>query len=113
MTEQPDESERIDASDLAQRMRRGDPTLLVCAYEADVAWRKYGLVGAIPSSDLEDQLDDFEPGGLVVLYCRCPREKTATEAARALAARGVEGLRVLAGGYDAALEAGLRPLRRR
>ena len=112
MAVQPDESERIEASDLAQRMRGGGPTLLVCAYEADVAWRKYGLVGAIPLSDLEEQLDDLEPGGLVVLYCRCPREKTADKAARALAARGVEGVRVLAGGYDAALEAGLRPLRR-
>ena len=112
MVGEPDESERIDAAALAQRMRRGDPTLLVCAYEAEVAWRKYGLVGAIPLSDLEDQLDDLEPGAVVVLYCRCPREKTADEAARALVARGVEGARVLAGGYDAALEAGLRPLRR-
>ncbi len=113
MAVQPHESERIDAADLAQRMRRGDPTLLVCAYEADVAWRKYGLVGAIPRRDLEDHLDDLDPGGLVVLYCRCPREKTATEAATALAARGIDRVRVLAGGYDAALEAGLRPLRRR
>ena len=104
--------ERIDAFELARRMRRGESALLVCAYAADVAWRKYGLVGAIPLTDLEDQLDELEPGALVVMYCRCPREKTAEEAARVLAARGVAGARVLAGGYDAALEAGLRPLRR-
>jgi rhodanese-related sulfurtransferase len=112
MAVQPDECERIDAVDVARRMRSGEPLLLVCAYEADVAWRKYGLVGAIPRSELEDHLDDLQPGGLVVLYCRCPREKTATEAATALAERGFDRVRVLAGGYDAALEAGLRPLRR-
>jgi rhodanese-related sulfurtransferase len=112
MAEPVETPERIDAVDVARRMRSGEPLLLVCAYEADVAWRKYALVGAIPLRELEDQLDQLDPGGTVVLYCRCPREKTAEEAARALAARGIAGARVLAGGYDAALEAGVRPLRR-
>ena len=104
--------EPIDAADVARRLRSAEPLLLVCAYEADVAWRKYGLAGAWPLSALEDRIGELEPGGLVVFYCRCPRDKTSTQAARALQARGFEGARVLAGGYDAALAAGLRPLRR-
>jgi len=84
----------------------------VCAYEAEVSWRKYGLAGGWPLSALDERRAELEPDGLVVFYCRCPREKTADQAARALRARGMDSARVLAGGYDAALVAGLRPLRR-
>lgn len=112
MAEPTQTPERIEAADVARRMRSGEPLLLVCAYEADVAWRKFALAGAWPLSALDDRMGELEPGGLVVFYCRCPKDKTASDAARALAERGFEGARVLAGGYDAALAAGLRALRR-
>jgi rhodanese-related sulfurtransferase len=112
MDEQHEEAQRIDAAEVVRRLRGGEPIALVCAYDSDVAWRKLGLAGAWPLSALGERADEVGPDGIVVLYCRCPREKTSDQAARALRARGFGGARVLAGGYEAALAAGLRPLRR-
>lgn len=107
---QPAPVGRIAAEEVARRLRAGQALLLVCAYDSPVAWGKLGLVGALPLGQLAERL---EPGAEVVLYCRCPSDRTAERAARDLRARGLATPLVLEGGYEAALAAGLRPLRRR
>ena len=47
----------------------------------------------------------------MVFYCRCPADRTADRAARRFQASTGLPARVLAGGYEAAVTAGLRPLR--
>ena len=103
---------RIEASELVARLRAGDPLLLVCAYDSPVAWSKFALAGALPLPALADRLDGLEED-LVVFYCRCPSDRTADRTARRFQASTGLQARVLAGGYEAAVTAGLRPLPRR
>jgi rhodanese-related sulfurtransferase len=101
---------RVEACEVLARLRAGEPLLLVCAYDSPVAWSKLGLAGALPLAALEARLDGLEEE--VVLYCRCPADRTAERAARRLQAEAGVRAGVLAGGYEAAVAAGLRPLRR-
>lgn len=102
---------RVGAAEVVARLRAGEPLLLVCAYDSAVAWSKFGLAGALPLEALVERLQGLEEE--VVLYCRCPDDRTAERAARRLRATAGVPARVLEGGYAAAVAAGLRPLPRR
>jgi len=45
-------------------------------------------------------------GKTIVTYCRCPGDSTSMTAARRLDTYGIEGVKVLDGGYDAWVAAG-------
>jgi hypothetical protein len=106
----PDPPARLEAAEVVARVRAGE-ALLVCAYDSAAGWEKFGLAGALPLAALRERLDDLT--GPVVLYCRCPADRTAERlAARLRAETGVRAC-VLEGGFEAAVAAGLRPLRRR
>ena len=102
MNEPVSEPTRIPARDLERRLRSGNGTLLVCAYEGDVGFRKFPLAGAISLADLRARLDDLPRDVEIVFYCRCPNDKTALERARELRDLGWSNAKVLAGGFDAA-----------
>lgn len=78
-----------------------DQALLVCAYDSPVSFPKFPLPGALPLARLRELEASLPRDALLVFYCRCPDDKTATERAREYSARGFTRAAVLAGGHAA------------
>ena len=96
-----DEVVRLPAHEVRRRLRSGAGLLLVCAYEGDVGFAKFPLPGAIALAELRARLPGLPRDAEIVLYCRCPADKTALERARELAGLGFANVKVLAGGHAA------------
>ena len=64
-----DETPRISASELRQKLSRGDDTLLVCAYEDAEACRQHSIPGALHLDALQQRLADLDPQQEIVFYC--------------------------------------------
>lgn len=96
-----------DAREVARRLRAGHALELVCAYDNDTSFAKFPLRGASAFGALRARLPELDPATEIVFYCRCPADKTAVAAARELAARGFTNVKALAGGFAAAVAAGL------
>jgi rhodanese-related sulfurtransferase len=95
------EARKISAEELYQLMAGGPrPTILDVrgALARDIS-------GAIPGARFIelDTLGAMAPelgSGVVVVYCNCPNEVSALKAASILEKQGIDGVRVLVGGYD-------------
>jgi rhodanese-related sulfurtransferase len=96
-----DEVDRLPAHEVRRRLRSDAGTLLVCAYEGEVGFRKYPLPGAIALSELRERLAGLPRDAEIVLYCRCPEDRTAVRRARELLDLGFPNVKVLAGGHAA------------
>lgn len=102
---------RSDAREVERALRAGHELHLVCAYETASAWARFGLERALSWQAFQALRPTLDPDARVVLYCRCPADRTAERLARRLAAEGLRGVSVLAGGFEAARVAGMRPAR--
>lgn len=102
------EMERISVDELYEMMQ-GDKKPIVI----DVRPKDFQVSGRIPGAvtlDMES-LDASAIGEAadleVVLYCACPNEASAAQAAKLLASKGFQRIRPLKGGIDAWVAAGL------
>lgn len=113
LTRATNRAPRIDAQELADRLRRGENILLVDVRGADLLppVRLPGSVHAPPGSEAFDGLAATQGHSELVTYCDCPGDVSAARAALDLARRGLP-VRVLSGGFDAWRAAGL-PVERR
>lgn len=98
---------RIQPRELAERMARGDPVLLLDVRGAVPGETR--IPGAVPAGTHQQVLQDLAnaPAGLdVVAYCDCPNDVSAARLAARLRKRGLP-VRVLAGGFGAWVAEGL------
>ena len=65
---QPDQVVRLPAEVVFQKVQEGE-TLLVCAYDTDVAFRAARLEGAISSSQFAKLLPTLDLKQRIVFYC--------------------------------------------
>ena len=65
---QPDQVERVPPEEVFQNMQKGE-TLLVCAYDTDVAFRAARLEGAISSLEFAKLLPTLDLKQRIVFYC--------------------------------------------
>ncbi len=64
----PDQSERLAADAVHERMTKGD-ALLVCAYENDVVFKAAKLEGAISIQDFRARLSKLRLAQEIIFYC--------------------------------------------
>lgn len=102
--------ETVRAESVGQRLLAGEPVLLMDARSPD-EWRRADLQLAgslrIRPSEVENHLRLIPQGRPVVTYCGCPEARCSRRAAEALIENGWKDVHPLAGGFDAALAAGL------
>jgi rhodanese-related sulfurtransferase len=60
----------------------------------------------VPHDQMSQHLDDFQRDREVILYCTCPNEASAAQAAKLLMLHGFITVRPLHGGLDAWIAAG-------
>ena len=65
---QPDQVERVPPEVVYQKLQKRE-TLLVCAYDTDVAFRAARLKGAISSSQFAKLLPTLDVSQKIVFYC--------------------------------------------
>jgi len=97
------ERSRISASDLKERLDRGD-TIAIVDLRGDISYHGDGVkvAGAIwiPPDDFEERYTEIPPGRPVVMYCNCPNEVTSARMARRLLEKGYHEVWPLLGGLD-------------
>jgi membrane protein DedA with SNARE-associated domain/rhodanese-related sulfurtransferase len=100
---------RLSVDELRRRIESGAAPAILDARSALAREREPGIPGAVAGS-----VDDGEPPRLavapadeIVVYCSCPNDASAALVAQRLAAAGFANVRVLAGGLDAWIAAGL------
>jgi rhodanese-related sulfurtransferase len=103
------ERSRISASDLKERIERGEQIVIV-DLRGDLSYHGDGLkvAGAIwiPPDDFEERYSEIPPGCPVVMYCNCPNEATAARMASLLVEKGYHEVWPLLGGLDGWVELG-------
>lgn len=62
------EPARISPEEVRRKMVAGEPTLLVCAYDREVAFRKSYLDGAIALGDFQSRLPTLPEDHEIVFY---------------------------------------------
>lgn len=102
---------RLSVADLRELIEQDPaPTVIDVRSATSVALDPRRIPGAlaIELGDIAARAPDLPADVLVVLYCNCPNEVSAAQAARLLAKEGVVNSRLLAGGLDAWVAAGAR-----
>ena len=103
------ERSRISASELKERLERGEAIAIV-DLRGDLSYHADGVkvAGAIwiPPHDFEERYTEIPPGRPVVMYCNCPNEATAARMARLLVEKGYHEVWPLLGGLDGWMELG-------
>jgi len=100
---------RINVDELYQRMQ-GDTVPVVVDVRSETAHKleRRRIPGALhmPVQDFERHLQSLPRDREIVLYCTCPNEASAAQAARVLLRNGFQQVRPLRGGLDAWIAAG-------
>jgi rhodanese-related sulfurtransferase len=95
---------RVSAQQLRSWLDQGfKPTLVDVRSAASIVLDPRRIPGAlaIELKDIAARAGEIPPNVPVVLYCNCPNEESAAQAARLLRKAGVLDCRLLAGGLDA------------
>lgn len=95
---------RITAVELKRLMDEGKAPIVVDV-RLDIEKRAGQIPGAIGLADLDSMPESLKAGEFV-LYCSCPNEMSAVQAALKLRRRGVHHVRPLQGGFQTWLELG-------
>lgn len=101
-----DELEPVTHQDLAERLRRGDVTVIDVRPAEEFDAGHIAGARSIPVGELRERLAEVPKRGQVVAYCRGPYCVFASEAVRELRARGYRARR-LEGGFPEWRRAGL------
>jgi membrane protein DedA with SNARE-associated domain/rhodanese-related sulfurtransferase len=100
---------RINVDELYQRMQ-GDTVPVVVDVRSETAHtlERRRIPGALhmPVQDFEQHLQSLPRDREIILYCTCPNEASAAQAARVLLRNGFQQVRPLRGGLDAWIAAG-------
>jgi membrane protein DedA with SNARE-associated domain/rhodanese-related sulfurtransferase len=100
---------RMSVDELRRRIEAGAAPAILDVRSAVAREREPGIPGAVATSvhELEPPQLALGSGEEIVVYCSCPNEASAALVAQALAKAGFTNVRVLAGGLDAWIAAGL------
>jgi membrane protein DedA with SNARE-associated domain/rhodanese-related sulfurtransferase len=100
---------RVSVDELRRRIEAGAAPAILDARSAVAREREPGIPGALAASidGLEPLRLALGPSEEIVVYCSCPNEASAAVVAQALAKAGFTNARVLEGGLDAWIAAGL------
>jgi rhodanese-related sulfurtransferase len=100
---------RINVNELYERMR-GDPVPVVVDVRSSTArgLERRRIPGALhmPVQEVERHVRSLPRDREIILYCTCPNEASAAQAARVLVRNGFRQVRPLRGGLDAWIAAG-------
>ena len=100
---------RINVNELYERMR-GDPVPVVVDVRSSTArgLERRRIPGALhmPVQEVERHVRSLPRDREIILYCTCPNEASAAQAARVLVRNGFRRVRPLRGGLDAWIAAG-------
>jgi rhodanese-related sulfurtransferase len=100
---------RINVTELRERMQ-GDslPVIVDVRSPTSVGLERRRIPGAlqVPVQEVERQARSLPRDREIILYCTCPNEASAAQAARLLISRGFRQVRPLRGGLDAWIAAG-------
>jgi membrane protein DedA with SNARE-associated domain/rhodanese-related sulfurtransferase len=100
---------RIDVGELRERMQ-GDrlPVIVDVRSPSSVGLERRRIPGAlqVPVQEVERQARSLPRDREIILYCTCPNEASAAQAAKLLISHGFRQVRPLRGGLDAWIAAG-------
>jgi membrane protein DedA with SNARE-associated domain/rhodanese-related sulfurtransferase len=100
---------RINVDDLNKRMQ-GDPLPLIVDVRSptSVGLERRRIPGAlsVPVQEVERHVRSLPRDREIILYCNCPNEASAAQAAKLLLGQGFRQVRPLRGGLDAWIAAG-------
>jgi membrane protein DedA with SNARE-associated domain/rhodanese-related sulfurtransferase len=100
---------RIDVGELYERMQGDAAPVVVDVRSAtirDLERRRIPGALQLPLQEVERQARTLPRDREIILYCNCPNEASAAQAARVLLSRGFRQVRPLRGGLDAWIAAG-------
>ena len=100
---------RISASELHRQMSRDPPPLVLDVRShtgRSLELRRIPGALHVPVQEVERQIGSFSRDRDIVLYCTCPNEASAAQAARLLIGSGFSRVRPLRGGLAAWIDAG-------
>jgi membrane protein DedA with SNARE-associated domain/rhodanese-related sulfurtransferase len=100
---------RIDVGELYERMKGDAAPVVVDVRSAtirDLERRRIPGALQLPLQEVERQARTLPRDREIILYCNCPNEASAAQAARVLLSRGFRQVRPLRGGLDAWIAAG-------
>jgi len=103
------EMARISVADLHAQMSAGKPPVIVDVRSPTAhSIQQQRIPGAlhVPLHDVEQHMGELPRDSEIVLYCTCPNEASAAQAARVLVNHGFRRVRPLGGGLDAWIAAG-------
>jgi hypothetical protein len=96
----------IDAEEALHLVREEGATL-VCAYDDPLKCMRYFLEHSISLPVFRARSTRIPAARDVIFYCACEADAAAVRRARDLRSEGKENVYAIAGGYDAAIEAGM------
>jgi len=100
---------RINVDELSERMR-GDtaPVIVDVRSPTSLELERRRIPGAlsVPVQEVERQVRSLPRDREIILYCNCPNEASAAQAAKLLLGQGFRQVRPLRGGLDAWIAAG-------
>lgn len=99
-------SKQMTASDLKQRLDKGEKVLIVDARH-DLAGQIIKGAVQVTSDKLEDWAKSIDKSAVIVTYCTCPHDEAADAEMNKLRELGFSSAFSLAGGLDAARKAGI------
>jgi len=105
------EMARISVADLHAQMVGGKPPVIVDVRSPtaqSIELRRIPGALHVPLHDVEQHMGELPRDSEIVLYCTCPNEASAAQAARVLLNHGFRRVRPLGGGLDAWIAAGFR-----
>ena len=100
---------RIDVDELYQRMQgESAPVIVDVRSSTALGLERRRIPGALqlPVHEVERNARSLPRDREIILYCNCPNEASAAQAARLLVSRGFRQVRPLRGGLDAWIAAG-------
>jgi rhodanese-related sulfurtransferase len=98
--------DHVTASELKQRLDRGDKIFIVDARH-DLAGQVIKGAVQVTSDKLESWAKTVDKNAVIVTYCTCPHDEAADAAMHKLRELGFNNAYSLAGGLDAARKAGI------
>jgi membrane protein DedA with SNARE-associated domain/rhodanese-related sulfurtransferase len=104
------EMARISVAELHRQIAGGKPPVIVDVRSATaqgIDLRRIPGALNVPLQEIELYMRDLPRDSEIVLYCNCPNEASAAQAARLLLNHGFRRVRPLGGGLDAWIAAGL------
>jgi membrane protein DedA with SNARE-associated domain/rhodanese-related sulfurtransferase len=100
---------RIDVDELYERMQGESAPLIVdvrSATSVELERRRIPGAMSLPVQEVERQVRSLPRDREIILYCNCPNEASAAQAAKVLLNQGFRQVRPLRGGLDAWIAAG-------